>query len=110
MGTELGATSSIFPTDDETKDYLARLGREDVVEDIGPDEDAEYADEIVVDLSDLEPLIAEPSMPDNVVPVSEVEGVDVEQVMSVPVRTAPTRTSFRPRRCSKAATSTRRPR
>ncbi len=81
MGTELGATSSIFPTDDQTKDYLERLGREDVFEDIGPDEDAEYADEIVVDLSDLEPLIAEPSMPDNVVPVSEVEGVDVEQVM-----------------------------
>ena len=81
MGTELGATSSIFPTDDQTKDYLERLDREDVFEDIGPDEDAEYADEIVVDLSDLEPLIAEPSMPDNVVPVREVAGQDVEQVI-----------------------------
>ncbi len=105
MGTELGATSSLFATDDQTKDYLERLGREDVFEDIGPDEDAEYADEIVVDLSDLEPLIAEPSMPDNVVPVSEVEGVDVEQVLSGPVRTAPTRTSSRPRRWSRTRKS-----
>jgi aconitate hydratase len=81
MGTELGATSSIFPTDAETKDYLDRLGRgEDYVE-IGPDEDAEYADEIVVDLSDIEPLIAKPSMPDNVVPVREVAGESVDQVM-----------------------------
>jgi aconitate hydratase len=81
MGTELGATSSIFPTDDNTKDYLERLGREDAHVEIGPDEDAEYHDEIVVDLSELEPLIAEPSMPDNVVPVREVAGTEVEQVM-----------------------------
>ncbi|MFC7116151.1 aconitate hydratase [Natronoarchaeum sp. GCM10025703] len=81
MGTELGATSSIFPTDDQTKDYLERVGRgEDYVE-MQPDEDAEYHDEIVVDLSDLEPLIAEPSMPDKVVPVSEAAGEDVEQVI-----------------------------
>jgi aconitate hydratase len=81
MGTELGATSSIFPTDEQTEDYLSRLGREDEYVEIGPDEDAEYDDEIVVDLSELEPLIAEPSMPDNVVPVKEVEGTDVEQVI-----------------------------
>jgi len=81
MGTELGATSSIFPTDEKTRDYLARQGREDVFEAVGPDPDAEYHDEIVVDLSDLEPLIAEPSMPDNVVPVREAAGQDVEQVM-----------------------------
>jgi len=81
MGTELGATSSIFPTDEKTKDYLARQGREDAFEEVGPDEDAEYHDEIVVDLSELEPLIAEPSMPDNVVPVREAAGQDVEQVM-----------------------------
>jgi aconitate hydratase len=53
MGTELGATSSIFPTDEETRDFLSRLGR----------------------------LIAEPSMPDNVVPVREVAGTDVDQVI-----------------------------
>ncbi|MFC6989692.1 aconitate hydratase [Haloplanus sp. GCM10025708] len=81
MGTELGATSSIFPTDEQTKDYLERQGRGDKYVELAPDEDAEYADEIVVDLSDLEPLIAQPSMPDNVVPVREVAGTDVEQVI-----------------------------
>ncbi|WP_158055294.1 aconitate hydratase [Halorussus halophilus] len=81
MGTELGATTSIFPTDEKTEDYLARQDRADEYVEIGPDEDADYDDEIVVDLSDLEPLIAQPSMPDNVVPVTEVEGTKVEQVM-----------------------------
>jgi len=81
MGTELGATSSIFPTDEETKDFLSRLDREDEYVELQPDEDAAYADEIVVDLSELEPLIATPSMPDNVVPVREVAGQDVEQVI-----------------------------
>ena len=81
MGTELGATSSIFPTDEQTKDYLERVGRADEYIELGPDEDAEYADEITIDLSELEPLIAKPSMPDNVVPVREVAGERVEQVM-----------------------------
>jgi len=81
MGTELGATTSIFPTDEKTREYLAKQGREEEFVDIGPDEDAEYDDEIVVDLSEIEPLVAKPSMPDNVVPVREVEGQDVEQVI-----------------------------
>ncbi|WP_336360716.1 aconitate hydratase [Haladaptatus sp. ZSTT2] len=81
MGTELGATSSIFPTDEATKDFLSRVGREDDYVDLQPDEDAEYDDEIVIDLSDLEPLIACPSMPDKVVPVREVAGTQVDQVM-----------------------------
>jgi aconitate hydratase len=81
MGTELGATTSIFPTDEKTKDYLERLDRGDEYVELSPDEDAEYHDEIVVDLSELEPLVAEPSMPDNVVPVSEVAGTAVDQVM-----------------------------
>ena len=81
MGTELGATSSIFPTDERTKDYLERLGRGEDFVDIGPDADAEYADEIVIDLSEIEPLIACPSMPDKVEPVREVAGERVEQVM-----------------------------
>ncbi|MFB6107927.1 MAG: aconitate hydratase [Haloplanus sp.] len=81
MGTELGATTSIFPTDERTKEYLERQGRGDQYVELGPDEDAEYADEVVIDLSDLEPLIAQPSMPDNVVPVREVAGTDVEQVI-----------------------------
>jgi aconitate hydratase len=81
MGTELGATSSIFPTDDRTQEFLDRLGRGDEHVEIGPDEDAEYDDQIDVDLSEIEPLIATPSMPDNVVPVSEVAGTDVDQVI-----------------------------
>jgi len=81
MGTELGATSSIFPTDEATREYLARQGREDEHVELAPDEDAEYADEIVIDLGELEPLIAAPSMPDNVVPVREVAGQDVDQVI-----------------------------
>jgi aconitate hydratase len=81
MGTELGATSSIFPTDDHTREYLARQGREEEYVELAPDEDAEYADELTIDLSDLEPLIAKPSMPDNVVPVREVAGTSVDQVI-----------------------------
>jgi aconitate hydratase len=81
MGTELGATSSIFPTDEETRDFLSRLGREEAYVELSPDPDAEYTEEIVVDLSEIEPLIAEPSMPDNVVLVREVAGTDVDQVI-----------------------------
>ena len=81
LGTELGATSSIFATDEKTRDWLSRIGREEDYVDLSPDEDAEYADTIEVDLSELEPLIACPSMPDKVVPVSEVAGEDVEQVI-----------------------------
>ncbi|MDB2245967.1 aconitate hydratase [Halorubrum ezzemoulense] len=81
LGTELGATSSIFATDEKTKDWLARQDREDEFVDLQPDEDAEYAETIEVDLTELEPLVAAPSMPDNVAPVSEYEGTDVEQVI-----------------------------
>ncbi|WP_276255630.1 aconitate hydratase [Halomontanus rarus] len=81
LGTELGATTSIFPTDENTKDFLDKLGRGDEFVELSPDEDAEYDDQITVDLSEIEPLIAEPSMPDKVVPVREVAGTDVDQVM-----------------------------
>ena len=81
LGTELGATSSIFGTDEKTRDWLARQGREDEFVELAPDEDATYAETIEVDLADLEPLIAAPSMPDNVAPVSEYAGTDVEQVI-----------------------------
>ncbi|MFC7044433.1 aconitate hydratase [Halobacteriaceae archaeon GCM10025711] len=81
MGTELGATTSIFPTDEQTRDFLSRVGREDDFVELQPDDDAEYDDEITIDLSTIEPLIAMPSMPDKVVPVREVEGTEVEQVM-----------------------------
>jgi len=81
MGTELGATSSLFPTDERTREYLARQDREEDYVELSADEDADYADEVVIDLSELEPLIAKPSMPDNVVPVREVAGTDVDQVL-----------------------------
>ena len=81
MGTELGATSSIFPTDEQTQEYLEKVGRAEEYEELQPDDDAEYHDSITIDLSDLEPMVAQPSMPDNVVPVSEAEGEDVEQVI-----------------------------
>ncbi|ELZ58004.1 MULTISPECIES: aconitate hydratase [Halorubrum] len=81
LGTELGATSSIFATDEKTKDWLARQDREEEYVDLQPDDDAEYAETVEVDLSELEPLVAAPSMPDNVAPVSEYEGTDVEQVI-----------------------------
>jgi aconitate hydratase len=81
LGTELGATSSIFATDEKTKDWLARQDREEEYVDLQPDDDAEYAETIEVNLSELEPLVAAPSMPDNVAPVSEYEGTDVEQVI-----------------------------
>ena len=81
LGTELGATSSIFATDEKTKDWLARQNREEEYVDLQPDDDAEYAETIEVDLTELEPLVAAPSMPDNVAPVSEYEGTDVEQVI-----------------------------
>ena len=81
MGTELGATSSVFGTDERTQEYLEKLGRGDQYTELQPDKDAEYADEITVDLGELEPLIAQPSMPDNVVPVSEAAGQSVDQVI-----------------------------
>ncbi|MEE8210055.1 MAG: aconitate hydratase, partial [bacterium] len=81
MGTELGATTSIFPSDDATREYFRRLGREEDWREALPDDDAEYDEVIDLDLSAVEPLIAEPSLPDKVVPVREASGRKVHQVM-----------------------------
>jgi aconitate hydratase len=81
MGTELGATTSIFPTDERTREFLARLGREDEYVELSPDDDAEYDEEMVVDLSEIEPLVSAPSMPDNVAPVREAAGTEVDQII-----------------------------
>jgi aconitate hydratase len=81
MTTELGATSGIFPSDERTRKHLARLGRKDAYRPLAPAEGAEYDDEVVVDLAALEPLVASPGMPDNVVPVSEAAGTAVDQVV-----------------------------
>lgn len=81
MGTELGLTTSLFPSDEVTRDFLARMGRPLDWRPLAPDQDAVYADTLEVDLDALEPLVACPSQPDNVVPVTAVAGTRVEQVM-----------------------------
>ena len=81
MGAELGATTSIFPSDEITRAYLKAQGREEDWVELLPDHDAEYDEVIEIDLSQLEPLIACPHSPDNVVPVREVEGIKVDQVV-----------------------------
>jgi aconitate hydratase len=81
MGTETGATSSIFPSDERTREYLVAQGRGDSWAPLGADEDAEYDEYAEIDLSALEPLIAKPSSPGNVVPVRDVAGTKVDQVI-----------------------------
>lgn len=81
MGTELGATTSVFPSDDLTREFLAAEGREDVWTRIEADPDAEYDEVIEIDLSSLEPMISQPHQPDRVVKVSEIEGMKVDQVL-----------------------------
>jgi aconitate hydratase len=81
MGTELGATTSIFPSDEITLDFFRRLGRENDWREVVPDPDARYDDVIDVDLSKIEPLVALPSLPDKVVPVREVAGEKIHQVI-----------------------------
>lgn len=80
MGAELGATTSIFPSDDVTKAFLAAQGREKDFVELFADNDAKYDGEIEIDLSILEPLIACPHSPDNVVKVRDIEGTPVDQV------------------------------
>jgi aconitate hydratase len=80
MITELGGTTAIFPSDEQTRRFLRRQRREDQWVELGPDPDARYDEEVQVDLAALEPLIAKPHQPDNVVPVEEVAGTPVFQV------------------------------
>lgn len=80
MGTELGATTSIFPSDEVTKAFLEAEGRgEDYVE-LSSDADAEYDRIIDIDLNELKPLIACPHSPDNIVTVESLKGTKVDQV------------------------------
>ena len=80
MGTELGATTSIFPSDDITRDFLVAEDRGADWVELSSDPDAEYDRVIDIDLSALEPLVACPHSPDNVKKVSELKGVKVDQV------------------------------
>ena len=79
MGTELGATTTVFPSDQETRRFLASEGRADDWIELLPDEGAGYEVHEELDLSTLEPLIAKPSSPGNVVPVRAVAGQDLYQ-------------------------------
>jgi len=81
MGAELGATATVFPSDEMTRDFLERQGRVRDWVPLEADPNAEYDEEDEIDLSTLVPLIACPSSPDNVKPVSEVEGTPVAQVI-----------------------------
>ncbi len=80
MGAELGATTSIFPSDEVTREFLKKQNREDAYEELKADEDAVYDTVIDIDLNTLEPMIAMPHSPDNVLPISEVLGLKVDQV------------------------------
>jgi len=81
MGAELGATTSIFPSDEVTRDYMRRIGREGDWREVAPDPSAEYDESMELDLGRVEPLVALPSNPDNVVPISQAEGTKVDQVL-----------------------------
>lgn len=80
MGAELGVTFSVFPSDEITREFLKAQGREGDWVELVADPDAQYDKVVEINLSDLEPLVALPHSPDNVVPVREVEGKRVDQV------------------------------
>lgn len=80
MGAEMGATTSIFPADEQVRKFLKAQGREQDYVELLPDEDAEYDDCIEINLSELEPLISCPHQPDNVIPLKDAEKKRVQQV------------------------------
>ena len=80
MGAELGATTSIFPSDEVTRQFMAAQGREADWSPLTGDSDAEYAERYTINLSELEPMAACPHSPDNVKPVRELTGIKVDQV------------------------------
>ena len=81
MGAELGATSTVFPSDRRTREFLESQGRGAAWRELSADPGADYDDHDEIDLTTLEPLIACPSSPDKVVPVREIEGLKVDQVI-----------------------------
>lgn len=80
MGAELGATTSVFPSDRRTHRFLKAQGRESEWAALAADRDAEYADILDIALDEVEPMIARPHSPDNVVPVRELDGTKIDQV------------------------------
>ncbi len=80
MGAELGATTSIFPSDERTREFLKKQHRESDWTELCADDDARYDQIIEINLDDLEPMIAMPHSPDHVLPITEVLGLKVDQV------------------------------
>lgn len=80
MGAELGATSSIFPSDDQTLRYLRAQGRQLAWRAITTGADTSYAEELTLDLTELGPLVALPHSPDHVIPIAEIVGRPIQQV------------------------------
>lgn len=80
MGAELGATTSIFPSDEITREFLKAQQREDVWTELSADADAVYDEELTINLSELEPLAACPHSPDNVKSVKEIGKIKIDQV------------------------------
>lgn len=80
MGAELGATTSVFPSDEITYEFLKKQHREEDYVELKADEGAVYDETYEIDLDTLEPMIAMPHSPDNVLPISEVLGMKVDQV------------------------------
>ncbi len=80
MGAELGVTTSVFPSDEVTRNFLKAQGRESVWTELLPDTDADYDRKIVLNLDELEPMIACPHSPDNVKKISEIKGKKIDQV------------------------------
>lgn len=81
MGAEMGVTTSIFPSDEETRKFLKAQGREEDWVELKADDDAEYAKVFDLDLSTIEPLAAAPHSPGNIVKVAEMKDIKVDQVM-----------------------------
>ncbi|MDR2491685.1 MAG: aconitate hydratase, partial [Spirochaetaceae bacterium] len=81
MGAELGATSSIFPSDERTRLFLEERGRGDVWRELSADDGARYDKTIAIDLSALSPLAACPHSPDNIKAIAELSGTPVDQVV-----------------------------
>ncbi len=80
MGAELGATTSVFPSDEVTKAFLAAQGREEDWTELKADDDAIYDEEVIIALDEIEPLVACPHSPDNIKKVSEIKDLPVDQV------------------------------
>lgn len=81
MGAELGATSSVFPSDEVTKAFLKLQGREEDYKELSKDEDCVYDEDITIDLATLEPEASCPNSPDNVKKISELTNIKVDQVL-----------------------------